>query len=102
MRPKDNREDDKAARVRVRRERVARSRERTRLERRIATLEKEIEALEADRTEIERQLADPAIYEDRQKPAELGRRHRAAKVDLDARMATWEQLSAELEGWTDA
>ncbi len=72
--------------ARLRREREARE---------IAACEREVARLDAERALLEREFADPAIYDDRERVAALERELEAARAACDAAFERWERL---LEG----
>jgi ATP-binding cassette subfamily F protein 3 len=76
---------------RARREREARE------ARELAACEREVARLDAERALLEREFADPAIYDDRERVAALERELDATRAAYDAAFARWESL---LEGAT--
>jgi len=62
----------------------------------IARLEARIEELEAKVAEHERQLADPALYEDFARAKEISDAHRVGKEELEALYAQWEDAQERL------
>ena len=66
---------------------------RERLAREIASAEREVARLDERRAAIELEFADPAIYDDRERVAELQARLAAARAEVDAAFARWEQLA---------
>jgi len=69
--------------ARVRREREARE---------LAACEREVARLDAERALLEREFADPAIYDDRERVAVLERDLEATRAAFDAAFARWESL----------
>jgi ATP-binding cassette subfamily F protein 3 len=69
--------------ARLRRERDARE---------LAACEREVARLDAERALLEREFADPAIYEDRERVAALERELEAARAACDAAFERWEKL----------
>jgi ATP-binding cassette subfamily F protein 3 len=70
---------------RIRRERDARE---------LAACEREVARLDAERARLEREFADPHIYDDRARVEELQRELEAARVAVDAAFERWERLAA--------
>jgi ATP-binding cassette subfamily F protein 3 len=79
------------ARVRVEPEADAKRR-RERETRDLAACEREVARLDAERALLEREFADPAIYEDRERVAALERELDVARAACDAAFARWEAL----------
>jgi ATP-binding cassette subfamily F protein 3 len=67
------------------------------LRRRVESAEKRWERAEHDVADLQRQLADPSIYDDPEKVKELVARHDGAKQAAADAMAEWESLTSELE-----
>jgi ATP-binding cassette subfamily F protein 3 len=67
------------------------------LRRRVESAEKRWERAEHDVADLQRQLADPSIYDDAEKVKELVARHDAAKQTAHDAMAEWESATSELE-----
>lgn len=88
---------NKQARVRARKEETARRRAHEKLLRQVAALEKEIAELEQAQQKLEADLADPRVYEDRIRAAELAERFRETRGRLERRMASWEEFQVRLE-----
>jgi ATP-binding cassette, subfamily F, member 3 len=87
-----------AARGKTREAARARDRRAERDCRRLTVLEKELEAAIAERHELERRLADPALYDGLNEDVEpLTRRHGAAIARLESLEAEWLELSSRLE-----
>jgi len=63
----------------------------------LAACEREVAQLDEERARLEREFADPAIYEDRERVTALQAELAAACVAVDAAFARWEALSAKLE-----
>jgi ATP-binding cassette subfamily F protein 3 len=67
------------------------------LRRRVESAEKRWERAEHDVAELQRQLADPSVYDDGGRVKELVARHDAAKQAAADAMAEWESATSELE-----
>ena len=67
------------------------------LRKQLAKVERQWEKAEAAVAELERQLADPALYEDRDAVEDLTTRHGEAKDKAVALMAEWEALSLRVD-----
>lgn len=72
---------------RLRRERDARA---------LAACEREVARLDEERARLEREFADPAIYDDRARVADLETELEDARAAVDAAFARWEELSAKV------
>jgi ATP-binding cassette subfamily F protein 3 len=72
--------------VRLRREGEARE------ARELAACEREVARLDTERALLEREFADPAIYDDRERVAALERELEATRAAYDAAFARWESL----------
>jgi ATP-binding cassette subfamily F protein 3 len=59
----------------------------------LAASEREVARLDEERAELEREFADPAIYDDRARVAQLQRKLDEARSVLEAAFARWEELS---------
>ena len=68
-----------------------------RLRRDLADAEKAWERAESEVADLQRELADPAIYTDNDKVKELVRRHDEAKDKAAKAMTTWEKAAVALE-----
>jgi ATP-binding cassette subfamily F protein 3 len=79
--------------AREREERLARERR----VRELAACEREVARLDAERARLEREFADPLIYEDRARVAQLERDLEAARGALDAAYERWQTLSEEAQ-----
>ena len=79
-------------------ERNRRYRERVAFERRVAPIEREIETLEARIRDLETRQADPVVYRDPQRAAEVARDKAEAEARLPALYARWEALASETPG----
>jgi len=64
----------------------------------IAAAEREVAQLDEARAVLEREFADPAIYDDRERVAALERELARARAAVDEAFARWERLSQALEG----
>jgi ATP-binding cassette subfamily F protein 3 len=62
----------------------------------LAASEREVARLDEARAELEREFADPAIYEDRARVARLQRKLDDARSELEAAFARWEELSSAM------
>ncbi|MBI2703824.1 MAG: ABC-F family ATP-binding cassette domain-containing protein [Actinobacteria bacterium] len=62
----------------------------------VARIEKQWEKAEARIADLERQLADPTVYDDRDKVDDLAARHTQAKDEAVELMARWESATREL------
>jgi ATP-binding cassette subfamily F protein 3 len=67
---------------------------RRKIERDLAASEREVARLDERRAEVEREFADPAIYEDRAHVDRLQRELDDVREALEAAFARWEELSA--------
>jgi ATP-binding cassette subfamily F protein 3 len=67
------------------------------LRRRVESAEKRWERAEHDVADLQRQLADPSVYDDADKVKELVARHDTAKQSAADAMAEWESATSELE-----
>ncbi len=63
----------------------------------VRRLEQQVEAAEAQIAELQRRLADPAIYDAPEQVAELAAAHEKAKDRAADLLARWERAAAELE-----
>ncbi len=91
-------ETGRAARKRVEAETRNRRHAATKdLRRRVESAEKRWERAEHDVAELQRQLADPSVYDDGGRVKELVARHDAAKQAAADAMAEWESATSELE-----
>ncbi len=79
-------------------ERNRRYRKRREVEERVAPVEKEIAELEARQRELIELQADPDVYRDPERSAEVGREKVAADERLELLYSEWERLAAELPG----
>jgi len=91
--PKASRRDDRRAQAEVR---DARHRATKDLKKAVRDAEKAWEKAEQTVTELERQLADPEIYGDHSRIAELAARHGVARKAAQAAMEAWEAASDKL------
>jgi len=80
----------RAAEAAEREERLRRERE----ARELAAAEREVAKLDAERARLEREFADPHIYDDRARVEALQRELEAARAAVDAAFERWERLSA--------
>jgi ATP-binding cassette, subfamily F, member 3 len=102
-RPADGRreqtpEDRAAERKRAEAERRNRLYEATKdLREQVAAIEAELGEVEAEIAELNRLLADPGVYDDRERVKELVSRHNAAKDRSAALTERWERLLTKLE-----
>jgi len=67
------------------------------LRKQLARAEKAWEKAEAEVADLERQLADPAVYDNREKVGELAALHADAKDAALSAMTEWESLTRRLE-----
>ncbi len=67
------------------------------LRNRVDKLEKQLMRAEAEVAELQRQLADPAVYEDNDKVKDLVARHNTAKDKANKLMDDWTEASTKLE-----
>jgi ATP-binding cassette, subfamily F, member 3 len=81
-------------------ERNRRYRETKQVRSRLDEVERDLMRVESEVTDLERLLADPEVYEDGERVAELGARHRLTKDREQALLEEWEQLSETLESAT--
>ncbi len=70
------------------------------LQNRVERLEREVTAAEARVADLQRLLADPAVYEDEARVKELVREHGEAKDEAARLMDAWEAASVELDAAT--
>jgi len=63
----------------------------------LAACEREVAELDEERARLEREFADPFIYEDRARVAALEAALTAARAAVDDAFARWEALSAKME-----
>ena len=63
----------------------------------LAKLESDIMALEEETTRLESQMADPAIYEDDNKAAEVNTKYTTLKNRIEKLNQNWETLAEEIE-----
>jgi len=70
---------------RIRKEREARD---------LTACEREVARLDAERARLEREFADPHIYDDRSRVEALERELEAARTALDTAFERWERLTA--------
>jgi len=68
---------------------------RDRRARELAAAEREVAKCDETRARLEKEFADPAIYDDRERVARLERELEEARAAVDAAFARWEALSAE-------
>jgi ATP-binding cassette subfamily F protein 3 len=78
-------------------ERNRRYRERRAAERRLAPLEADIAEVEARVRELGREQADPTVYADPVRAAEVGRARAEAEARLERLYADWEALAREVD-----
>ncbi|MFN0091208.1 MAG: ATP-binding cassette domain-containing protein [Acidimicrobiales bacterium] len=78
-------------------QRNQRSRATRDLRQRLAKVERQWEKAEAEVADLQRELAEPALYENPEKVKELVARHQAAKDKATRLMAEWEHATLELE-----
>jgi len=90
---KPSRRDDRRSGAEVR---DARHRATKDLKKAVREAERAWEKAEQDVTELERQLADPEIYGDHSRIAELAARHGQARKEALAAMEAWEAASEKL------
>ncbi len=100
---RDNNEEQNP-RARTKEERQAQARLRQEKNRRLSSLRKEIErtegeigALETQKAELERRLADPGIYGDKNTVSEINGAYHTAIKRLEDLYPLWEGLHAEIE-----
>jgi ATP-binding cassette subfamily F protein 3 len=67
------------------------------LRKRIEKLERDLGRAEAEVADLQRQLSDPAVYDDHEKVRALAERHEAAKDRAASLMETWVATHDELE-----
>ncbi len=67
------------------------------LRKNVSRIEKALAAAEAEVADLNRQLADPAVFNDHEKAAELGKRFGEAKDRSTALMDEWAEASTALE-----
>jgi ATP-binding cassette subfamily F protein 3 len=60
----------------------------------IAAIEREVARLDAEKARLEREFADPAIYDDRERVATLERELADVRAAVDAAYERWERLTA--------
>jgi len=56
-----------------------------------------IEQLETRKQELETMMADPALYQDQQRWAEVSREHGTLSRRLDRTFAQWEEAQGQIE-----
>ncbi len=78
-------------------QRAQQQRERRGVERQVQTVEASIAEKEEHRTQLEVQLADPAVHADADRLRTLSEQYRASEVELAHLYGRWEELSASLE-----
>jgi len=88
---------EKKERIRARKEEKDLRKRRERLRKRVATLESGVEKLEAEKVELDESLLDPAVYDDAIRSREVVSRRQEVAEELTARIAEWEEASAELD-----
>lgn len=69
---------------------------------RLAAVERELTEAEAEVADLNRQLADPGVYEDEERVKELVERHGRAKDRAQKLYEEWERLSLHVERATEA
>lgn len=77
--------------------RQAISRDRNRLKQEIARIEEEIDGMETRMKEIEKELAQPATYQDGKQVSEYQREYKRLKKNLEESYDRWEKDKLELE-----
>ncbi|HMC79829.1 MAG TPA: ABC transporter C-terminal domain-containing protein, partial [Acidimicrobiia bacterium] len=87
------RRDDRRSQAEIR---EARHRATKDLKKAVRDAERAWEKAEAEVTELERQLADPEIYGDHSRIAELAARHGQARKEALAVMEAWEAATEQL------
>ncbi|HKY15743.1 MAG TPA: ABC-F family ATP-binding cassette domain-containing protein [Microthrixaceae bacterium] len=97
--PVGNRPSDKKAKVKrddaaIRQQRHAATKD---LRQRVTKLERELARAESDVADLNRELADPGVYGDPDKVAELSRRYGEAKDRAAKLMDEWERAATKLE-----
>ncbi|MBD5635235.1 MAG: hypothetical protein IAI49_12230, partial [Candidatus Eremiobacteraeota bacterium] len=60
----------------------------------LGACEREVARLDAERVRLERDFADPAVYEDRERVATLERELADVRAAIDVAFERWERLSA--------
>ena len=90
-------ETDRDRRRREARERDARSAALRPLKQELEKTEATIAALETEKSQLEPQLADPALYNDFQRARPLTTRFQEIQSQLEQLYARWEELQGELE-----
>jgi ATP-binding cassette subfamily F protein 3 len=93
---RESREEEKARKRREAEERNSKGRDKQ-LAKEVSTLEATIETLEAAQKERSAQLADPAVYADKQRSQKLLGEFKDAQAELEKKQARWEQALTELE-----
>jgi len=93
---RESRDDEKARKRREAEERNSKGRDKQ-LAKEVSALEAAIETLEAAQKERSAQLADPAVYADKQRSQKLLTEFRDAQAELEKKQARWEQALTELE-----
>lgn len=82
----------------LKKEQTARKRK---LTKEVQTVEEKIALLETQKKEIDRIFSDPALYDDREKSAEINKQYKAVAQELSALYNRWEEMHAELESISD-
>jgi len=93
---RESRDDEKARKRREAEERNSKGRDKQ-LAKEVSTLEAAIETLETAQKERSAQLADPAVYADKQRSQKLLGEFKDAQAELEKKQARWEQALTELE-----
>lgn len=62
----------------------------------LASAERDVARLDEARAKLEKEFADPAIYDDRERVEKLGRELEAARAAVDAAFARWEALGEDV------
>jgi ATP-binding cassette subfamily F protein 3 len=88
--------DDKDSRVKARDERKQLDRQRQKLERRLVEIEATIATLEGEKSALDLQLSDPALWQDGGKAKLSSERHAVVERQLAAALGEWTEISSKL------
>ncbi len=83
---------DKETRIQERQARKEKQRKEQKRQRDLAEVEKRIESLEEQLSDLEQIMADPGLYQDKDRWRDVSAQHVAIKDTLDNAYAEWEQL----------
>lgn len=69
----------------------------SKLNKQLATVEAQMTDIQTKKEEIEKQMADPALYSNAAKAAEVQQKYEAVKLKLEKANADWEKLADEID-----